>query len=256
MTRWTLVLALGVAGCTAPYGHGAFDADGAYVAGDLPLRIAAAPLGELNERWLVDSHMLDGRARRGREFLHIRSTDWNDDGVAARYWSYVYHLRLGQRTGSGELWLQSKILEPDEQSRDLRHLADGFLSSMAEGRTENVMTWNGQGTPVQMQAVRQQMEITVLDRMDGQLGGQQAHLVTFRASRNDGAAQFAMLFARAPFYHAQRGGPGKVRGWPVLLVAGYANGPGDFAGGLPDFDRFLRAIEMEPNAGDFGPRAD
>ena len=251
-----LVALLGLLGCTPRYGRGELVAERGYVVDELPLRVTAEGLDALDERWLVTSHQPNGAPRVGRGFLEIRRTDWNDDGRASRYWGYSHHLQLEQRTGAGEIWLQSVILEPDEESRALRHHADNVLAAIAEGKTQNVITLNDYGRPVTVRQVREPMEVQLLDRMDGQLDGQEAHLVIFRVSRGDAGAQMAMLFARAGFHYVQKGSFGKRRGWPVLLVVGYGNGPSDFDAGLPDFDRFIRSIEMESNADQLGLGSD
>ncbi len=179
----------------------------------------------------------------------MRTVDWNDDGRRARYRAFDNHLQLGQRTGAGEMWLQSSLLEPGEQTRDLRVVADEVLAAIAQGRTQSVVTWSGPGLRAFLvQQVREPSRVEVLDRMDGQLKGQAAHLVVFDALREGTGARLALLFVRAPFYYAETSRSGRRRGWPVLLVAGYGNGQADFEAGLTDFDTFIQSIEMGPNA--------
>jgi len=250
MTRPFITLALlSALGCASPYGSGRLDVERGYVADELPLRVTADGLDALNPRWAVVSHLPSGAQRTGWNDLHVRQTDWDDDGRPSRYRAFRNHLRFTERTGAGEMWLQSTILEPEVQVRELRHIADHFLSSVAEGSPGRAV-WTGRR--IELRAAQPALEVDVLSRMDGQLAGQQAHLVIFRASRADAAAHTAVLFARAPFRHAQPGSMERVRGWPVLLIAGYTNGPAEFDRGMSDFAKLLETIEMMSNDERFG----
>jgi len=250
---WVVLGALVTIGCATPYGKGELDPERGYVAEELPLTVRAEGLDALDGRWMITSHMPSGSPRGGRQLMTIRTIDTNDDGRRERYWAYDFHLRLAQRTGGGEMWVESHILEPVEQTRELRVLADEVLAAIAEGRRQNVVRWSENGRPVlQLRPVREPIQIDILDRMDGILDGRDAHLVVFRGTREGTGGQVALLFTRAPFYHLEDGSFGRIRGWPVLVVAGYGNGPSDFAAGLDDFDRLLRAIEMESNAAALG----
>ena len=242
-----LVVSMGAIACSSTYGRGTLSGNDGYVADELPLRIRSPALGTLSSRWNIDSHQPNGQPLVGYDYLHIRHIDWNDDGRNHRYRAYVYHLRMGEQRGPGAMWVQSTLVEPDVQSRELEYVADSFMNALAEGPQST--GWSPAGMFMRQQG--SQARIQLLDRTDGQLRGDEAHLVFFDVVKNDATARMALLFVRAPFYFEQQGSFGKSRGWPVMLVVGYANGPDRFAEGLSDFNTLIESIEMSSNASRF-----
>lgn len=159
-------------------------------------------------------------------------------------------LVVQNRRNNGEIWIDSFVLAPAVEQTELRVLAENFAASVARG---GYFEASVVGDAIAYEDRRYAARI--LDQSAVRVGGRPGHALMMDISNlqqhevDESAlsARALVVFVRPAAMHAERRGFAE-RDEPLLLVAGYVNSPGDFAGNLPDFMRFLQSIEFTGDA--------
>lgn len=210
----------------------------------------------ISDEWRVESHETNGdeigRKKDADDYVYRLQFDIDGDGRDEDLgYAYYYDLRLDHRRNNGRIWLRTFPVPDSARDRDLSVLVQNFVENIAA---------NGYFTA----DVREREHVTVEERryatqvLDTQrvsVSQHEAAAVMFdvanvnqlQMSASARSARAMVVMARTPYHYVIRNGAGG-RSWPILMLIGYANAPADFDAGLPDFQRFVQAIELRPPA--------
>jgi hypothetical protein len=200
--------------------------------------------------WRVENFLPDGDAKSGAEYDTSWFVDVNDDGDDDRLEGASYYdLRLEHRRNNGSIWVRTFPVSDITADKELTVIVQNYVENIAAaGYFTAGITETGA-----LRIEERRFATRVLDTKSIGLDGQEAAAVLFdvadvnqlQMSANARSARALVLISRTPFRYRVRTGLG-VREWPVLMLVGFANAPGNFDASLPDFRRFLSSIEMAP----------
>lgn len=215
-------------------------------------RVASAdPWTFISEDWRVESHEADGNAigdqKTSSDHVYTVSLDLEGDGTDEPLNQAPYYdLRLDHRRNNGRIWLRTFPIPDSVQDKDLQVLVENFVENIA---AEGYYT---AGVSAGHLVVQSRTYATkMLDTQRIGVSQQDAAAVLFdvanvnqlQMSADARAARAMVVMIRTPYEFTFSSARGR-RSWPVLMLAGYANAPADFDGGLEDFKRFLQSIDL------------
>jgi hypothetical protein len=250
---WTLVaVSTLLAGCGTQL-PGAVSPDG-YVSGRYALGVrkghdAPAAAGLMPEGWKLDNFNGD-EPKGGTAYQTTIRIDANGDGdFELEEQAPAFELRFEHLHHAGVVWLRTVPVSTDLAEKDLRVLTEGYVEALAGGQYES--TDLGQGTAT---TVEKRFASSLLSAEPCHLARQECEAATIDLANVDQlkldpkyrSNKLMVVITRTPFVYTPRM---RRRHYPVYLVAGYSNQPGQFDAGLPDFMGFLQHIDITGNRG-------
>ena len=207
----------------------------------------------LPPEWQIDNYYGapdDLTPKSAPEYMIRYDIDCQGDGLYERSEEQLeYDLRYTHGQRDALIWLRTFPISWRLAQKDLRVLAQAYLDEVAGAGYESVRLRSGQDFVIEKRYAAE-----LLDKADAALAGLPAYEITFDVANIDQIRltprarkrRVRVILARTNFeYDPQEG----CSGLPVLLLAGYANLPEDFARDLPDFVSFLERIETEGRNG-------
>jgi hypothetical protein len=242
-----------LAGCATT--GGSFEPDG-FHQGQFPLAVhytAPETKDFLGPDWRIDNFYLfdDGtigsrkttKAYAGRQVIDLRG-----DGRLTKLDAFYFDLKLDNRKTSAVIWLQTLPLGRNETDRNLKNLVEdyaddlsgtGFFAAVNDGRALKSKTYaarivSGADTTLgKLPAYDARLELANLDQI-----------------RLDPSARTALIrvVLVKTDYKRWIGDEDSHLEARMLVRVGYSASPSDFDASLPDFERFLKLIELGPPA--------
>ena len=207
----------------------------------------------LPEDWQVDNYYREGgklKPKVGPFYMASYELDWNGDGIYDTTEEELgYDLRYTHRKRDAVIWLRTFPISTNLAEKDLRVLMQGYLDEVAGAGYEGVRL-NADRNVV----VEKRYAAELREKGEAKLAGMPAYAATFDVANIDQIkltpstrkSRVRVVLARTKFAYTSRKQRGSL---PVLLLAGYANLPEDFAQDLPAFEAFLQRIEVGGKAG-------
>jgi len=172
--------------------------------------------------------------------------DTNDDGKADfSQEDFLYDLRFKHLKRDAVIWLRTIPISDDEKDKDLRVLLQRYVDEVSGAGFEKVKLG-----PTTTMIREKRFAARIVDRGPFKLAEQDAYETTFDVANvddvaiNPNARQFRVriVLARTPFEYTakpRRGNGLKHTNYAVVMLAGYANLPEDFATDEQDFQQML-----------------
>lgn len=225
-----------------------------YVSSRYPLSVhqsyeAPAAAGLLPEGWKLDNFNGDS-PKDGQAYQTTLRIDANNDGDFELQEDVpAFELRFVHLRHAGVVWLRTVPVATDLATKDLRVLAEGFVEALAGGQYETTQIGEGSASTVE-----KRFASTLLSAEPCQLATQECEAATLELANVDQlkldpkyrSNKLMVVITRTPFVFWPRM---RRSHYPVYLVAGYSNQPGQFDAGLPDFMAFLQHVEISGNRG-------
>jgi hypothetical protein len=249
-------------GCGASRPKSGFDTQG-YYNGPYGYRVVHAVDSKLDGNWLLDNfYMRRGRLEEkdGDSYLIEYALDTTGDGEGDRLEKLpVYDLRYKHKQRDAVIWLRTFPVSQELREKELRVLLQRYVEEVAGAGYE----------AVQLRANRyivkeNRYAAEILAEGPARLAGVEAYEATIEVAnvdrlqldRDRREIRVRLVLARPGFsYDVENRRQRKKIGFPVLLLAGYANLPGDFDGDLPAFESLLGQVMIGPGRGYEGPAA-
>lgn len=250
---WALVaIATLLAGCGAQL-PGVVSPDG-YVSGRYPLVVgkgydAPAAAGLMPDGWKLDNFNGD-EPKSGKAYQATIRIDADGDGdFEQEEEGPAFELRFEHLRHAGVVWLRTVPVATELAKKDLHVLTASYVEALAGGQYES--TDLGQGTAT---TVEKRFASSLLSAEPCHLATQECEAATIELANVDQlkldpkyrSNKLMVVIIRTPFDYSPRR---RKKHFPVYLVAGYANQPGQFEAGLPDFIGFLQHIDISGNHG-------
>jgi hypothetical protein len=220
-----------------------------------------APTGALlPDGWMLDNLYGDssqpGKPMKPKESSAYMTTyrfDTNGDGTTdGEEKALVYDLRYQHRVHSGIIWLRSVPLSQSLRDKELRVLMQEYVDDVAGAGYEIVNLDRAD-------VVEKRFAPELLSREEGTLGGTPVFVAEFAVANVDqvhvseGARRrrVRVAIARPGFAYQFKPRGSDVGGatYPVLVIAGYASLPEDFARGVTDYEGLLKRIAFNGKTG-------
>jgi hypothetical protein len=215
-------------------------------------RIVASggPRNFISADWRVENFTADGSAKTGADYdtwLYV-DVDGDDEDERMERASY-YDLRLEHRRNNGSIWVRTFPVSEVTDGKALTVLVQNYVENIAAAGYFTAGISEAGAVSVE----ERRFATRILDTEATSIGGHDAAAVLFdvanvnqlQMSLSARSARALVFISRTPFRYRVRTALG-VREWPVLMLVGFANAPDDFDASLPDFQRFLGAIQMSP----------
>lgn len=208
----------------------------------------------MGSHWQVDNFYGERDAwmpKDGPAYLTTYTLDRDGDGeFESEVEAYVYDLRYTHREHDGVVFLRSIPLSRTQKEKRLKVLMHRFIDDIA-GAGYAVVTLSGKSRV-------EEKRFAPLIKKEGpaKLGGLEAYAASLeiknldqlKVDPNAKGELVEIVIAHAPFqYVPDRYDPENK--YPVLLVAGYANGYSEFSEGWGDFRNFLSRIQINGKVG-------
>ena len=258
-------LACWLGGC-APGASGAFD-DKGYQHATYAYRVDATHAPDANiangnllgNEWKLDNFYRNARDRlapkRTENYLTQYELDLNDDGKAdAEEEELLYDLRFKHLKRDALIWLRTIPISDDLRDKELRVLVQRYVDEVSGAGFEAVKLG-----PTTTLVREKRFGASIIDRGPFKLADQDAYETTFDVANVDQVAinpnarrvRVRIVLVRTPFEYsarAQRAGL-KSHKFAVLMLAGYANLPEDFATDEKDFQALLEHTAIDGKRG-------
>lgn len=236
----------------------------------------------LGNDWKLDNFYYDEMhtlvQKRTEPYMATYDFDSNDDGKSDfSQEDFLYDLRFKHLKRDAVIWLRTMPLSSDLKDKELRVLVQRYIDEVSGAGFEAVKL--GPTTTI----IREKrFGASIVDRGSFKVAGQDAYETTFDVANVDEVAvnpnarrvRVRIVLVRTPFQYTPEpdvwGSNGAASAKPkyaVLMLAGYANLPEDFATDEPEFQRFLEqtvisgkrgttavALETTPNAASPGTK--
>jgi hypothetical protein len=271
--RWALVLALGLpALACGPSVRGAISADG-FRHNDYACRVLPMKDGRLmGEAWKLDNFYEDdefdadsGQTKKvtkpkdGKNYVVEYQLDHDGDGeVDAEVEELVYDLRFEHREHDGVVFLRTIPLSTDMKHKKLSVLMDRYVEQIA-GAGYEVVSLNSKVNFL----VEKRYAAALVSKSATKVAGRDAYIAILDVANIDQLKidpkarkeRVELVLLHTDFvYRKESGTPGApVSEFPVLMFAGYANTPDEFAIGESEFHDFLNRIEIDQRRGFVAP---
>ncbi len=202
--------------------------------------------------WPIENFTPDDSPKSGADYDTFRYVDVDDDDQDEQIERASYYdLRLEHRRNNGSIWVRTFPVSDVTNGKALTVLVQNYVENIAAAGYFTAGINDAGAVSVE----ERRFATRILDTEATSLDGQDAAAVLFdvanvnqlQISRSARSARALVFISRTPFRYRVRTALG-VREWPVLMLVGFANAPDDFAASLPDFQRFLGAIQMAPAA--------
>lgn len=254
--RLLLCLASGLAGCT-PHATGTFD-DKGYQHTIYGYRVDATHAPDpkiakenlLGEDWKLDNYYRDqelGLAPKTTDdYLTKFEFDTNGDGKPDfNKEELLYDLRFKHMKRDATIWLRTIPISDDLKDKELRVLLQRYVDEVSGAGFEAVKLG-----PTQTLLREKRFGATIVNRGSLKVAGQDAYQTTFDVANVDEVAvnpnarrvRVRIVLIRTPFQYSAvptYTGDAKAYKYAVLMLAGYANLPEDFAKDEQDFQQLL-----------------
>jgi hypothetical protein len=202
----------------------------------------------LGPDWRVDNFTTeyDGTVepKKTREYRGEESVDRRGDGNFVDSQTYYFDLKLDNRKTSAVIWMQSIHLGPNEADQNLKNLVEEYADALSGSGFYAALRWgHGLGVKAKTYAAK------IVDGKETTLGGvnaydaklELANVDQIRIDPNARAAIIRVVLVGTQYMHPWDDYGGKAR---TILRVGYRASPSDFDAGLPDFERFLKLIDL------------
>jgi hypothetical protein len=248
------VLALGAAACGPPstvafdgygYKHQAYGYRLLNQSGDKLL----SPEWQLDNLYWTQTKEL--KQKHTPDYLATFKFDMDGDGDTDRdEKGFLYDLRFKHTKRDAVIWLRTLPISTDLREKDLRVLVQRYVDEVSGAGFEAVQL--GPGSIV----IREKRyAASVISRGSFTVANQEAFGTTFDVANVDEVAinpnarktRVRIALVRTPFTYPKRK-LDKVE-FPVLMLAGYANLPEDFAKDEPAFNDLLARIQIGADVG-------
>lgn len=257
-TNWGIasVFALGaLMGCRQQAAKSGFDHAG-YTNGPHGYRVVATADSKLTNDWLLDNYYTRGTRlvlKDGDAYQVEYQLDTDGDGQGDQSETLpLYDLRYKHRQRDAVIWLRTFPISTDLREKELRVLLHRYVDEVAGAGYE----------AVQLHANRhivseKRYAAEVLEEGNASLAGVEAYEATIEVANvdrlkleeNRREVRVRLVLARPGFsIDVTRLGKRPVS-FPVLLLAGYANLPGDFEQDSPAFESLLQQIAIHNQRG-------
>lgn len=256
--RLTLSLCL-ILGACSPRQTGALTPEGyKHAKYDYAVQPLEGTATLLPEEWAIDNLYVgrggDLEAKDSGDYTTKYQLDTDGDGtpdISPK--TYTYDLRYVHRVHSGVVWLRTVPTPEIDRDRALRVLMQDYLDRIAGGSYELV------GFDDERHIVEKRFATELLARGEGTIANVPAYAAEFAVANVDQLQvahdarrmRVKLVLIRPGFAYevADRyEGDTKVD-FPVLLIAGFASQPEDYASGVADFDEFVSRLQLNGQAG-------
>jgi hypothetical protein len=213
--------------------------------------------GFLGDDWKLDNYYKDEDGsyapKHDGMYLTTYHFDVDDDGkVDYHEKALTYDLRLQNKKHEAFIWLRTVPISNELKDKELRVLLKDYVDGIAGAGYEAVQFT---GDP-QQRVVEKRFAAEIVEQGNGTLAGQDAYVVKMdvanidqlKVSPNSRRTRVELVFARTGFEYRYDVGA-KPYKFPVLMMAGYANFPDDFATDEAAFQKFLGEIEIRGKRG-------
>ncbi len=256
--RLTFSLCL-ILGACSPRQTGALTPDGyKHAKYDYAVQPLAGTPSLLPEDWAIDNLYVgrggDLEAKDSGDYTTKYRLDTNGDGKTdVTRKEYTYDLRYVHRVHSGVVWLRTVPTPEIDRDRALRVLMQDYLDRIAGGSYELV------GFDEDQHIVEKRFATELLARGEGTIADVPAYAAEFAVANIDQLQvthdarrmRVKLVLIRPGFAYevADRYEGDNNVAFPVLLIAGFASQPEDYASGVADFDEFVSRVKLNGQAG-------
>ena len=244
-------------GC-APPATGTFTPMG-YRSTDYDYQVAAFQNGQLlPTTWQLDNYYLStGKTLEPKKvdsYVTELELDLDGDGsYETKSKQFAYDLRFKNLVHDGVIFVRTIPISTDLEHKKLESLMDRYVEQIAGAGYEVVSL--SSTSPI---VLEKRYAAVVIDRVFAKLAGLEAYVVTLEVANLDQLkldpsarkerVQLVLLHTNFR-YIAKNKTLDTTRAFPVVMFAGYANQPRDFAVGLPDFHGLLSRIYINNQTG-------
>jgi len=211
--------------------------------------------------WKLDNYYVGKkkslRPKEGDDYITEYSLDADGDGLfETKAKEYLYDLRFKHLVHDGVIFLRTIPVSADLERKKLSTLMDRFIEQIA-GAGYEVVKLN----PTTNVVVEKRYAAALVDKHRATLADTSALVVTLDIAnldqlKVDPAARkhrLQLVLLHTHFKYTPKSGVGKnarAKGtFPVVMLAGYANQPGDFSAGLNEFHDLLNRITISKHSG-------
>ena len=264
---WVLVLGLVALAC-GPTGRGAVSADG-FRHNDYGYRVLPVKDGGLMaESWKLDNFYEDSekdvqsgqtkkfvKPKDGKEWVVEYELDHDGDGeVDSKVEELIYDLRFEHREHDGVIFLRTIPLSTDMKEKKLSVLMDRYVEGIA-GAGYEVVSLNSRVRLL----LEKRYAAALVSKNATTLAGRDAFMAILDVANTDQLKidpkarkeRVELVILHTDFVYKHQGVNKDIKPteYPVLMFAGYANTPDEFAAGEGEFHDFLRRIEIDERTG-------
>lgn len=205
--------------------------------------------------WVLENYVRRNGERVHRDQLGATTTyefDNDDNGLVDDHVELSTHaLRFENKVSAGVIWLRNVPMSRRMASKDLRVVMREYVDGIASSSYE-VVRFADCKRPV---VVKRRDVAAILHQTPVTVAGVPGFLAVIdladaeqaRVATNVRTRRIALVIWRTPVAELSKG-----RRYPTVAIAGYANLPDDFDGGLADFHGLLGRIAIRGMAG-FAP---
>lgn len=262
-------------GCPAMHG-GAFEATGfrSTYGYEIPYERGTQRLLPADWTLVNFEQTSDGGWARKTSSRYVTKYELDDDddgdGRAGSFIEWpMYAVRYEHRVHAGAIWLRDIPIQTKLRDKDLHVLMQAYIDEIAKATYETVQRGSTSAwAPEPQIVVEHRRAAAILEEGPAVVAGQPAYAATIDVANIDEVhvaprartSRVQLVLLRAPQDEVYE--PGKfgetTQRYPVILLAGYSNLPGDFAKGLEDFHGLLRKLAIGGKSGlalDLAPAA-
>ena len=220
--------------------------------GAVQYRVAADGGRVLSERWLLDNFFTDpgGKltAKDTPDYMTRFDLDLDGDGHSeVTKAAPLYDLRYKHKQRDAVIWLRTFPVSADLGEKDLRVLVQRYVDEGAGAGYEAVRRDEKRSI-----LVERRFAAEIIEHGDASIAWMDAHWAVVDVANVDQIAlspgrrttRVKLVLIRAPFRYLVDRGAREPASLPVVMLAGYANLPEDFATDLPAFETFITRIEF------------
>lgn len=208
--------------------------------------VAAQKDGIVGAEWQLDNFVYDqSELVPKKSDLYVTNyhldLDGDGDGDADSHpRELLYDLRYTHRERSSVVWLRTFPISASLKTKALRVLLNDYVEEISGAGYEAVLLSRNH-----LVVLEKRFAANVLEETPAQVAGREAYVATLEVANVDQLSlapksrtkKVRIALIRTPFTYEHLGTE-----FPVLMLAGFASLPDDFAKDLPVYERFLGEI--------------
>jgi len=245
-----LILACVGSGCAASLGS--FDTMG-FIHEEYPYTVDyrdAQKQTFISSDWRLDNFYNERgklQPKQGPEYQTKTYFDANGDGTYEQAQKlYVYDMSFEHLQREQKIWLRTLPVDANDARKNLDVIMRDYIAAIS-GSGYAVVSLSDKS----MRVIEKRYATKIVGQKALKLADRDALVVVIDVSNvdqlqvksEDGNQRVALLFVRSGYEHRVNMG-----GFPVIMVAGYASHPADFAGGIGAFEYFTSRISLRAGA--------
>ena len=211
----------------------------------------------MGKAWLLDNFYVTRsgktKPKEAGEYVVHYALDRNGDGeIDIQSNEPRYDLRFMHKQRSGLIWLRTIPLEKDHSAKALRVLMHQYVDNIAGAGYELASLGSALGV------FEQRFAAEIVEQGEAKVADRDAYFATINVANIDQVhmtpskriTTVRLVFVRPPFEYSPKGYESSDdTKYPVLMLAGFASLPEDFASDLPDFSGMLGRIVINEVSG-------